>query len=249
MTWGAVAAVGGSIVGGLIASDSARSASNKMADASAASDAMQKQMYDQTRQDNLPAMDARNASLDKMRQLLGIGGDPSSAGYGSLGGSINPGDVQNEPGYQFGMQQGQTALNNQLGARGMRNSGAALKAASRFGNDYATTKYDNAFNRAVANRSAQLNPLQSVAGLGQTGAATIAGAGQNFANQVGANQIGLGNALGASTIAQGNVWGNALNQGAGWYANQQQRQQGGYGTNASGQPVNVYDDGHGGLGW
>ncbi len=241
---------GAAILGGLIASDSARSAGNKQADAAAASNATQKQMFDQTRADNMPALDARNASLARMRELLGIGGDATAPGYGSAGGRVNPGDVQNEPGYQFGQQQGMQALNNQLTARGMRNSGAALKAATRYGTDYATTKYDNAFNREIANRSAQLNPLQSVAGLGQTGASTVAGAGQNYANQVGANQIGLGNALGASTIAQGNAWGNALQQGAGWYANQQRNKApaSGYGTNMSGATPWITED-YGGFGW
>ena len=249
--WVAGAAVVGSIGGALISSDAAGNAADTQAGATRESNATQKAMYDQTRQDNMPALEARNASLARMRELLGIGGDQSAQGYGTLGGAVNPGDVTQDPGYQFGMQQGQQSLNNQLTARGMRNSGAALKAAARFGNDYATTKYDNAFNRQIANRSAQLNPLQSVAGLGQTGASTVSSAGQNYANQVGANQIGLGNALGASSIAQGNAWGNALQQGAGWYANQQRQQApaSGYGTNASGQYVNIYDDGHGGLGW
>lgn len=225
MTWGMVAVAGATVAGGLIASDSARSASNKISDANKASNATQQAQYDQTRQDNMPALDARNASLQKMRELLGIGGDTGAQGYGSLGGGINPGDVTQDPGYQFGLQQGQQGLNNQLTARGMRNSGAALKAASRYASDYGTTKYNDAFNRVVANRSAQLNPLQSLANTAQTGASTIANSGQNYANQVGNNQSSLGNALGASSIATGNTWGNALQQGAGWYSNMNKNSQ------------------------
>ena len=212
MPWGVAAAVGGAVLGSAIQGDAARGAANTQADATRESNATQKAMFDQTRSDNMPALDARNASLDKMRSLLGIGGDASAPGYGSLGGRINPGDVANEPGYQFGLTQGAKTLGNQLGARGMRNSGEALKAAARYGTDYATTKYDGAFNREVANRSAQLNPLQSLAGLGQTGASTVASAGQNYGNNVSANQTALGNALGAGQMAQGNIWGGAVNQ-------------------------------------
>lgn len=226
MSFIAAAIVGGSaIVGGVLQSNAAGRASDKQLQGTRESNATQKAMYDQTREDNMPALDARNASLQRMRELLGIGGDAASKGYGSLGGGINPGDVQNEAGYQFGLNQGLTAQSNQLGARGMRNSGAAIKAATRYGNDYATTKYDNAFNRIVANRSAQLNPLQSLAGASQTGASTVANAGGNYANTVSGNQTALGNALGANSLAQGNIWGGALNQigsaAKGWYSGSQ----------------------------
>lgn len=221
----AVITGGAALAGGILSSNAAGRAANKQLQASQESNATQKAMYDQTREDNMPALDARNASLQRMRELLGIGGDTASKGYGSLGGGINPGDVQNEAGYQFGLNQGLTAQSNQLGARGMRNSGAAIKAATRYGNDYATTKYDNAFNRIVANRSAQLNPLQSLAGASQTGASTVANAGGNYANTVSGNQTALGNALGANSLAQGNIWGGALNQigsaAKGWYSGSQ----------------------------
>ena len=204
---------GGAALGGaILTSNAAGRASDKQLQGTRESNSTQKAMYDQTREDNMPALDARNASLQRMRELLGIGGDTASKGYGSLGGGINPGDVQSEAGYQFGLNQGLTAQSNQLGARGMRNSGAAIKAATRYGNDYATTKYDNAFNRIVANRSAQLNPLQSLAGASQTGASTVANAGGNYANTVSGNQTALGNALGANSLAQGNIWGGAINQ-------------------------------------
>lgn len=204
---------GGAALGGaILTSNAAGRASDKQLQGSRESNATQKAMYDQTREDNMPALDARNASLQRMRELLGIGGDAASKGYGSLGGGINPGDVQNEAGYQFGLNQGLTAQSNQLGARGMRNSGAAIKAATRYGNDYATTKYDNAFNRIVANRSAQLNPLQSLAGASQTGASTVANAGGNYANTVSGNQTALGNAMGANSLAQANIWGGTVNQ-------------------------------------
>ncbi len=212
MTWGVVAVVGGNVVNGILGSNAASDAADAQKGAAEKSDATQRYFYDTTRADNRPALDARNWAIEALKQKLTSGG---------LGGAITPQNVQNEAGYQFGMQQGMQGLNNSLAARGMRNSGAALKAATRFGTDYATTKYDNAFNREISNRSAQLNPLQSLANVGQTGASTIAAAGANAGNNISASQSALGNALGASSIAGANAWGNALNQSAGWYANQQ----------------------------
>lgn len=209
MPWISGAIVGGvSLLNGIMGSDAASDAADAQTGAAEASNATQRYIYDTTRGDNAPALQTRNWALEQLKAKLG----------GSLGGAINPGNVQNEAGYQFGLNQGMQALQNQLAARGMRNSGAALKAASRYGNDYATTKYDSAFNREVANRSAQLNPLQSLAGASQTGASTVANAGMNYGNNVSGTQLGLGNALGAAGIASSNAWGNALNQAGGWFA-------------------------------
>lgn len=221
MPWG----FAGAVVGAAVSAYSANEAENAQYEATQQANAVNQSQYDRTRADNMPALDARNASLSRMRELLGIGGNTGASGYGSLGGGIDVGDVTQDPGYQFGMQQGQGALNSQLAARGMRNSGAALQAAARFGNDYATTKYDNAFNRQVANRSAQLNPLQSLAGASQTGASTIASAGQNSANALSSNLTAQGNAAGASQIALGNALSTTANQLGGWYANQSRNTQ------------------------
>lgn len=215
MVAAAVVAAGALTAGAAAYSGSQAAKAQK--NASNAANATESSQYAQTRTDNMPALNARNASLARLQDLLGISGNTGATGYGSLGGPINPGDVMNSPGYQFGLHQGQTTLNNQEVARGMSNSGQALKAADQFGTDYATTKYDDAFNREVANRSAQLNPLQSAAQLGQTGASTVAQAGTNAANVISGNQTALGNAVGASYLNTGNAFANAGNSMAGWY--------------------------------
>jgi hypothetical protein len=117
--------------------------------------------------------------------------------------------LQQMPGYQFGMQQGQQALERSAAARGGLYSGNALKATTRFGQDYAGTKFGEHYNR-----------LASVAGLGQTSLGTTANTGMAFGNQAGYNAIGAGNAGAANALNQGNIMGNAVNQ-IGAYANRQ----------------------------
>jgi len=215
MPWAAAAAVAAAVIG----SEASRKSSNTQADAVRDSNQMQWDALQQQREDAMPAIQARNKSLEQLQKYLFDGGE-----YGK---PIEVGDVTKEAGYQFGLQQGQTALNNQLGARGMRNSGAALKAAARYGNDYGTGKYNDAFNRMVANRSAVLNPLQSMAGLGQTGMARLGQAAQNYGNNVSNNALQLGNARAAAGVAQGSQYANALNQIGGWYSSQQKPSGGG----------------------
>jgi hypothetical protein len=165
---------------------------------------LQKEMYDTTRQDNLPALQARNKSLEMLLGMLGP--------EGQYGKPVEVGDVTQEPGYQFGMTQGQNALNNQLAARGMRNSGAAIKAGQRYAQDYAGTKYNDAWNRLQAGRSAQLNPLLSLAGAGQVGASTIAGAGSQYANVSGNALSQFGDAQANAALAKGSIYPNMLNK-------------------------------------
>ena len=208
MPWMLPAAMLASTAVNYMAGDSAADAQSS---AARDSNATNKAMYDQTRADNMPALESRNWALQQLRGHLG----------GALGQPVLPQNVQNEAGFQFGLQQGQNALNSQLTARGMRNSGAALKAVARYANDYGSTKYGEAFNREMQNRNAILNPLQSMAQLGQSGASTIAGAGQGYAGNVSQTQASLGNALGANALYQGNALANGINQLGGWYANQQ----------------------------
>lgn len=206
------AIVGASVIGAGTSIISGNKAANAQKNAANQANATEKYMYDQTRQDNMPALESRNWALEQLKSRLS-------------GGQYNPNltsdQVTSEPGYQFGLSQGISSLNNQLTARGMRNSGAALQAATRYGNDYATTKYDQAFQRLQTQQNNDFNRYSTLAGLGSAGAQTIAGAGQNYANNVSNNQSSLGNALGANYIATGNALSNGANAIGGWYASQQ----------------------------
>jgi hypothetical protein len=220
MPWAAAAAV----VGAVVSADAQRSAGNKAADAqrdaAESANETQKYMYDQTRQDNLPALQARNSGLSQLQQLLGIGGDPKTAGYGSLMGRYTGQDLQNDPGYQFGLTQGTRSVEQSAAARGGLYSGATMKALQRYGQDYAGTKFNEGFNRNQAQNDAIFGRFASLAGLGQAGSSQLANAGQNYANNVGNNMIGVGNVIAANQINQGNQLSNGVNQLSAWAMNQ-----------------------------
>jgi hypothetical protein len=208
---------GASLIGGALASDAAGDAADAQAGSARDATALQREQWQQQRADNAPRMEAGNRSLARLQELLGISG--AGGGRKSLTGA----DVMAEPGYQFGLQQGQQALDRQATARGMRNSGAALMAAQRYGTDYGTTKYNDAWNRMQGERTNEFNQLASVAGMGQIASNQVGAAGSQFANAAGQNMMGAANAQGAAGIAQANIWGNTGNQLAGWYANNQSR--------------------------
>lgn len=137
--------------------------------------------------------------------------------YGSLLKNFTGEDLQNEPGYQFGLSEGLKAGDRAAASRGNFFSGGALKAATRFGNDYASTKYGDAFNRDAANKTRIYNFLSGATSTGQNAAAQTGNAGSNMANQVGANTTAMGNANAASQIAQGNAWSGGINNAVNSY--------------------------------
>lgn len=71
---------------------------------------------------------------------------------------FNPGDLTNDPGYQFRLREGQSALERSLAARGLGQSGAALKAAQEYGQGLADQTYNDAYSRWLQQNS-QLSGL------------------------------------------------------------------------------------------
>jgi len=128
-------------------------------------------------------------ALNRMQDLLGISGNRNAPGYGSMSKNFTMADFQADPGYAFRMSEGLKALDRQAAARGGLISGGALKAAQGYGQDLASQEYLNAFNRFQTNRTNLLNPLQSIAGAGQTATTTLSQAGQNMGTNV-ANYMG-----------------------------------------------------------
>lgn len=161
-----------------------------------------------------------NAYNDYLKTLpLAEGSGSGDPAYGSLLKTFTGTDLQNDPGYAFGLQQGQTQLDNAAARGGSLFSGAALKQAERYGQDYAGTKFNEAFNRDSANKAQQYNFLSGQQGVGLNAANMTGTAGTNTANQMGANITSNANAQGAAGIAGANAWSNGLNSVANSYQN------------------------------
>jgi len=130
------------------------------------------------------------------------------SGPGELNKPVTAADVMQDPGYQFGLQQGQQALDRKAAAAGGRVSGAALKSAAQYATNYATAGYGAAYQRGQD----RLNRLQQLAGMGQVATNASANAGAVSTNAISNLLSSQGNASGAAGLAQGNIWGNAANQ-------------------------------------
>jgi hypothetical protein len=188
----------GNVIGSFVGASATRSAARKQADAARYATDLQRDMYDTTREDQAPYREAGYAALER---LGGLADD----------GMTGPGDVMNEPGYQFGLQQGIGAIEQGAAARGGLYSGAAGKELAQFGNDYATTKYGDAFNRQQSQVNTRWNRLAGLAGIGQTANQQVQTQGARYANAAGDAAMSNANAQGAAGMQQAGMWGNAIN--------------------------------------
>ena len=149
-------------------------------------------------------------TTDKYILPQGLSVDPNSPDYGKYARDFSMADYQADPGYAFRLKEGLKALDAQAAARGGMISGAALKAAGRYGQDYASNEYANAFNRYQTNRANQLQPLQSLMGVGQTATNATSNAAGTYGAAAGSNALAAGNALASGQVGSANAWNSAL---------------------------------------
>jgi len=205
MTWVATAIVGSALIGGYASN---RAASTQAQAAQQGIDA-QERMFNRQTELQEPFRKAGEEALNKLI--------PLSSNYTPFG--MN--QFTQDPGYGFRLSEGMKALDRTAAARGGLLSGGTLKAAQRYGQDLGSQEYQNAFNRYQIERNAQLNPLQSLAGLGQTATNTLTGAagqmGQNYATGYG----NIGQARASGYVGGANALSSALGTGLNYMQNQQ----------------------------
>ena len=215
---------GATVVGSLIGAKTAKSAAKtQAAAASEAADvqkqvadqqvALQREMFEKTREDQAPYRTAGYNALAEMQRTAG--NVPGAFKFGA-------GDYQADPGYAFRLSEGQKALDRQAAARGGLISGGALKAAQRFGQEMGSQEFGNAYNRAltgyntgVASENQLYNRQAGLAGIGQTATNLVGQAGQNYATSAGNLMTGAGAAQAAGRVGAA----NAVTGGLGTYLN------------------------------
>ena len=272
-----VATVAAGAIGAKVQSDAAKKAGKTaanaqlqagqtQADAANRATDLQRQIYQDQRGIYAPTATLGAGAL--ARQSIMAGGDPNAARtfYSDQTRALNgtPGTdaglegydsnswMTTDPGYAFRRDQGAKALERSAAARGQLFSGATGMALQRYGQDYASNEFQNAFNR-----------LGTIAGQGQDATGNIGNAASGYADSasqsimaagsaLAAGQRGAGQARASGYAASGDAWGNFWNDtvpGAFGYANGAGFGQSG-GVRNSGAPSNRMPTfGGGSNGW
>lgn len=152
----------------------------------------------------------------------------NTSGFGSLTAPIDMAAVQADPvyasGLDFGLNQGNAAINSRALASGGYDSGATLKALARFANDYGTTKAQAGVSDIQSNRAQQYGFLSGQQAVGLNAASGANLATTNTANNIGNLTTGIGNAQAAGTVGAANAYsgiGSSLGNLYNNYQNQQ----------------------------
>jgi len=193
LAWMAAATIGA----GLLGASSARSAANTQAQATQAAQDAQERMFNKQVELQEPFRQAGIGALNKLIPLS----DYTKFGMDQF---------QQDPGYAFRLSEGMKALDRTAAARGGLLSGATLKGAQRYGQELGSQEYMNAFNRYQTERNAQLNPLQSLAGVGQTATGALTNAYGAFGAQTGQNLQDIGTARASGYLGGANALSSAL---------------------------------------
>ena len=206
----AVIGAGASLIGGMMSSSAASKAADAQVQAANSDIALQKAMFEKQVALQEPFRAAGLTAQNRLLDLLGLSGNTTAKGYGSMGEQFSQDKFVADPGYAFRLSEGQKALDASAAARGGLLSGNTLKGAIDYGQNAASQEYQNAFNRYQTERANILNPLQSLTGQSQTSANTLGSAAQNYANAAGEAGRYAGNAQASSYIGQANAWNQAL---------------------------------------
>jgi hypothetical protein len=205
----AFGSIAGSLLGSNAAEDAANTAANASTQASNASIGEQRRQYDLNRADMAPYTAAGTGAVNRLAAGFGTGGEftQNFTGADFL--------ANQDPGYQFSMDQGMKALNASMAAKGLGTSGAGIKGALAYGTGLGSQEYQNAFNRYQANRGNTVQGLQSLSGQGMSGVTTLGNQGTNMASNIGStymnNAGNIGNAGMAAAGIRNSAYGGAAN--------------------------------------
>lgn len=194
---GAIGGALGDLVEGSDSANAAQAAAGQTAAATNEATKLQREMWQAQQAQQQPWLQAGTGAVNRLAAGLAKGGEFATP--------FSQTNWMQDPGYAFRLSEGQKALERSAAARGGLISGAALKAATRYGQDMGSQEYQNAFDRYYNERNQMLRPIQSLAGVGQTAADTLGSAGRNYANTVGNALINQGYAAGNAGIAGANA--------------------------------------------
>ncbi len=208
-----IVVAGATVASAAMSANAAKKAAGAQADAARNAANLSQDQWEKTVELQEPW---RLAGVEALNKLV-----PLSTEYTPFGMA----QFQADPGYGFRMSEGMKQLERSASARGGLLSGGTLKGIQRFGQDMASQEYQNAFNRYQAERASRLQPLQSLAGMGQTTANQLGNSGQMMAQQVGELGMQGANARASGYVGQSNALNSALNTGLNYYQNQQMMNQ------------------------
>jgi hypothetical protein len=186
----AAAVIGGSVIGAIGTSMGASKAASAQTKAADQANATQREFFGQSKEALNPYIQGGTKAYGTLNDLLGVGGNSATM----------QSTLEGLPGYQFTRDQGLKSTQSGYAARGLADSGGALKGAANYVTGLANNQYGN-----------YVGQLQNSANTGASAASALAGYGTQTGQGIASNQIGAGNAQAAAANATGGAVSGAAN--------------------------------------
>jgi hypothetical protein len=195
-----VAVAGSSLVSGYMGAKGAKDAANIQAGAADRAAALEKEMYNISREDLAPYREQGYTALKDIEAIKPF-----------LTSQFGPGQFEQylDPSMEFRRRLGEQSTARMANVGGGALSGNTLRALTDYGQNLASTEYGSAFDRFQTERGNIYNTLANIAGMGQNAVNTGVGAGQTYAGQRTALTTGAGAAEAAGVVGAANAYGGA----------------------------------------
>lgn len=213
-------------------SSAAESAANTQAQAANNASQMQWNEFNTLQQNEQPYINLGGSAITPLLSAMGYNVSVGPDGKYQL--SVNPNsplqqtfraptlqEVQQTPGYEFTLQQGEQAINNSAAAKGGLLSGATLKDLLSYGQGLASTTYQQnfnndltAFNTNANTANNNVNRLSGLVTLGQNAATTVGNQGLQTAANAGNLTTSAANATAAGQVGAANAISGGLSNAA-----------------------------------
>ena len=206
-----VAVAGGVLGKAYMDKEGARKAGRAAMQAADRAADFQREQYDISKGYYQPYYETGTAANKLLAQRLGIGGDAEAAGYGELLKPFSMADYQQDPGYQFRLQEGLKQLQGKAAARGGALSGATLKGVQGYAQNAASQEYGNAYQRYMEQQQQRYNMLSAQQGIGIRTGGSLADLSSQYGSNMANIALGKGNIEAQKTAAEYGAYGNMLN--------------------------------------
>lgn len=204
---GLAAAGAGSAISASKQAKAAKQASQTAADTSIEvadkNNALAREIYGENKLTLAPWQTAGLEAQPQINAMLRLlpGGDQAGMGFDTY---------KRSTGYDARLKQGLDTIRGGFSGAGVLRSGAALKSAMRYGQDYASGEFGNYINSLMP----RLNALTGTRDLGFNAAGAQAGVATNYSGQVMNNNQVAGDAVSNAALYRAantqSPWGNAL---------------------------------------
>lgn len=165
-----------------------------------------------------PFLSAGTAATSELEGLEGLTGTPGTnvgttgLPQGYLTQTFNPTqqDLENYPGYQFQLSQGDLAVNSANSAGGSAVSGPALKSLMNYNQGLAASNYSNYFNQFQTQQNNIFNRLSNIATTGQNAAGNLGSAGANLGTGIAQAQASAAGSIAGGIAGATNNAGQSI---------------------------------------